>query len=330
VQAPNKKTQYGRANLPQVLTQGTDTTITYVFDVNDMRIGKQVDKAGTVVTKDYYLRDAAGKELAIINQAKEIDWNVYGIQRVAQFRHELPLDAGVQLNVKVLLEGPTDALGVMSTELNDTRRVLPGMTLTGQTTPATPAGQPYNTAPWNYDGSEGSTFTNADYAPTVVDWVLLSLRTDLTKDTEIFKTAALLHKDGQIELLNATRLPNDLPPVYVVIEHRNHMGAISPQPVTIVNGMLTYDFTAENSFRGIGAGQKQHPTSGLWMLYAGNATNDLTGYDINGGDQTVWNQQNGLFSQYLPSDYNMDGEVTGQDKTVWVRNNGIVFTNAAV
>ena len=51
--------------------------------------------------------------------------------------------------------------------------------------------------------------------------------------------------------------------------------------------------------------------------------NDLTGYDINAGDQTVQNQQNGLFSQYLSSDYNMDGEVTGQDKTVWVRNNGL-------
>lgn len=50
----------------------------YLYDVNDMRIARSGD------VKEYYLRDAAGKELAIFNSDDGISWYVHGNERVAK------------------------------------------------------------------------------------------------------------------------------------------------------------------------------------------------------------------------------------------------------
>ncbi|MEO0728093.1 MAG: hypothetical protein AAFZ63_26335, partial [Bacteroidota bacterium] len=50
----------------------------YLYDVNDMRVGRSGEE------KEYYLRDAAGKELAIFNSDDGISWYVHGNERVAK------------------------------------------------------------------------------------------------------------------------------------------------------------------------------------------------------------------------------------------------------
>src|SRR5690606_33267622 len=100
-----------------------------------------------------------------------------------------------QVQVKVWLEGPYNTTtDLMENTLND-YHVLPGQDkmLSGIPTiqnfaPYTPFGQPYHTAPWNYNGNTGMNFGDPSspgapvgvvpYPETVVDWVLVTVRED--------------------------------------------------------------------------------------------------------------------------------------------------------
>ncbi len=237
------------------------------------------------------------------------------------------IDAGcVEVNLKVLLEGPYDpTTGDMVTTLNNDRRLLPGQTPIAQLFTPTPAGQPYNTAPWNYAGTEGLGWTDADYDSDVVDWVLVSFRTGITKADQIGMAAGIVRKDGTIEFERCPlTFSSNLNSLYVVIEHRNHMGVMSADKVPVLGSTLTYDFTTEDGYRDpTSFGQKELP-SGAWAMYAGDIDqSDMPSYDITGLDKTVWFQNNGLFGIYFPADLNFDGDVNGADKALWLVNNGI-------
>jgi len=212
----------------------------------------------------------------------------------------------------------------MITILSADRKLLPGQTPANNNAPPTPAGQPYNIAPWSYTGTEGADWTDADYTGDEVDWILVSFRTGIAKNTEVAMTAALLQKDGHIQFPDRCALPSATGALYVVIEHRNHMGIMSPTPVNIVNNVLTYDFRASDSYKdGTSFGQKQF-TTGTWGMFAGDANQfDFPSYDIQGADKFVWSANNGVFDYYLLSDFNLDGDVNGLDKTIWFYNNGI-------
>ena len=108
-----------------------------------------------------------------------------------------------------------------------------------------------------------------------------------------------------------------------MIQHRNHIAAMTPQPVSVINNLITYDFRINDSYRTeTSVGQKQMP-DGSWMMFAGDCDQlDTGGYDIIGEDKSVWAASNGNFAQYLPADLNLDGDVTGADKILWEKNNG--------
>ena len=112
----------------------------------------------------------------------------------------------VTINTGVWLEGPYEN-GSMYPKLNDLG-YLPGqkpVTFFGK---ETLAGQPYNQIPWNYSGTEGLNMDyttlgidKANYPATVVDWVLVSLRTSTARASTVCTRAGLLHADGHIEFL---------------------------------------------------------------------------------------------------------------------------------
>jgi len=119
---------------------------------------------------------------------------------------------------------------------------------------------PYSVFPWNYQGNEGERFADEPYAQSIVDWLLVSFRTSPDASTEIAKTAALLHNDGQVELLNECLINRlDGNSFYIAIEHRNHVGILTPSTVDIQNGILQYNFNAQDSYtaNGTRSGQKQ-------------------------------------------------------------------------
>jgi hypothetical protein len=228
----------------------------------------------------------------------------------------------VSFDIKVLLEGPYQTVtGTMQTLLNQ-RGLLPGQTPFGQFGIATSSGQPFNGAPWNYAGTEGDTITT--YPATVVDWILVSLRTDSTSATTVFQTAGWLHEDGTVTFPTPCfTIANGN--YFILIEHRNHVGVLSPTRVSVQNGVLTQDFTASDSYITTNPpsfGQKLKGSK--WVMYAGDGKKDTptTNYDINFNDAQLWKLQSGIFDQYIYGDFNMDADVNFSDSFLWKLNNG--------
>jgi len=197
----------------------------------------------------------------------------------------------IDIQLSAWLEGTYDpTLGEMTNTLSSVRKLLPGQTPNSQLATPTPAGQPYHITPWNYVGTEGAGWTDADYTGDETDWVLVSFRTGMAKNTEVGMTAALLMKDGSITFPDRCALTSTVAsPLYIVVEHRNHIGIMTPQPVNIINSALTYDFRSSDSFRDpTSFGQKQLP-NGEWAMFAGDANQmDFPSFDVNGTDKTEW------------------------------------------
>lgn len=231
-----------------------------------------------------------------------------------------PDDDCVSLEVFAFLEGAYDTqLGTMSNALNVTHQLLPGMTAN-----TTDTKQPYDTAPWDYPGMEGLNWTDADYDATVVDWVLVSLRKDITKGSEIHQRAGLIHQDGTISWPEGCLTNLTDPAYYVVLEHRNHLVAMSPNPVPVNNRTISWDFRSQNGFTNGGSGLKEIVPN-TWALFSGDGAQiiDVAGHDINVGDKSAWATDNGNFKLYLPTDFNVDGDVNGADQLLWYINNGV-------
>ena len=229
----------------------------------------------------------------------------------------------VSINVKVLLEGAYKTnTRKMPTTLNQ-RGLLPGQTPIGQFAVATPAGQPYKGAPWNYAGTEGDTITH--YSSTVVDWVLVSLRSSPSNLTSVWRCAGWLHEDGTITFpKNCIQVP--LGAYYILVEHRNHLGVLSPTPVSIINNTIRYDFTLNDSYITTNPpsfGSKAL-TNGKWVMYSGDAmkTTTTTNFDINFNDAQLWKSESGIFDQYRRGDFNLDADVNFSDQVLWKANNG--------
>jgi Bacterial Ig domain len=226
----------------------------------------------------------------------------------------------VTFDFKVLLQGPYDAgTGLMTTILNQ-RGLLPGQTPVGSFAVATPGGQPYNVLPFSYAGSE----TMTAYPTTVVDWVLVSLRTDSTKASKVLSVAGLLHSDGHISFVNPCfTLPSGS--FYVVIEHRNHMGVMSHVKVPVSAGKITYDFTAQQSYQLTNPpsfGEKQ--VGNKFVMYGadGSKATINDNYDINFKDSQLWKSLSGSFDIYLLSDFNLDADSNFMDNSLWKQNSG--------
>ncbi len=231
----------------------------------------------------------------------------------------------IDIQLQVMLEGAYDITTTeMSTKLNTERGLLPGQTPLNALVAPTPSGQPYSANPWNYNGGEGSDWTDTNYAADIVDWVLISFRTSREKNTEIAQAAALVNKSGLVQFPSCALLNQGIDSVYIVIEHRNHIGIMSPYAIPVINGVLSYDFTAADSYKDTTSfGQKQL-ANGNWCMFAGDVDqSDLPSYDINGIDKAAWSPENGLFDQYSDTDMNLDGDTNGADKALWDLNNGV-------
>ncbi len=237
-------------------------------------------------------------------------WNNPSLFNTVTLSNHCNLNRMVDCIPTVLLEGTFDpATSLMTTYLQQYNKL--------------PQGQPYTDAPWFYTGQEGAGWTDTDYPAGSVDWVLVSLRTSPLVEDQIARFSAVLLEDGTIQAAAPIAISQAINSVYVVVEHRNHLPAMSAGPVDILNNTIIYDFRAANSYLGTnGFGQKQ--VSGSWMLYAGNVDQtNPSGYEITGSDKGIWESMNGNFSVYEPTDFNLDSDVNGVDKLLWNYNNGI-------
>ncbi len=204
------------------------------------------------------------------------------------------------LNAKVLLSGPYD----QSTSLmDDDLRSLGHLPLT----------HPYSMAPFNYAGTEMT--TPAILAHTgndaIVDWVLVELRDKNNSATILKQKAGLLQRDGDVvdengmPLLIESAAPDDY---YVAIRHRNHLGAMTLNPMTLSYTPMVVDFTSipthgTNAMKIVG---------GTPVLWGGDANSDGT---VDSADRSIgWNQRNQ--TGYLTPDANLDGTNESGDRSI--------------
>ncbi len=204
-------------------------------------------------------------------------------------------------DLTVLLEGPYSGSS-METGLNDNGVI--------------PLNQPYNVAPWNYNGTESVTGIPAG----VVDWVLIQARDaadagSADTNTVVETIAAFVTDDGTITGIDGGRIGFQNLAVsqnlFIVVYHRNHLGIISANGLTKTDGVYSYDFTTDSGQAYGGTDAQKEVATGVWGMIAGdgNADGVISSQDKN----QQWTPQVGQ-GGYLSADYNLDGQVDNQDK----------------
>ncbi len=213
-------------------------------------------------------------------------------------------ESSFQLGLKVYLEGAFQN-GEMTSSLKDLNLV--------------PSSQPYSGSPWNYDGTE----TVSSIPEDIVDWVLVELResagdaSSATADKAISQQAGFLLKDGSVINANecsfgnlkfSVSLTSNL---YVVVYHRNHIAAISANPIIIINGIGNYNFSSgESKVLGGSLGHKELAV-GIWGLPAGDSNADGVINELD--KQNDLDQYSGT-NGYNSADLSFDSQINNIDK----------------
>jgi hypothetical protein len=206
---------------------------------------------------------------------------------------------------------------------------LPGQTSANPLIVDWPAGHPYNIAPYtSYPAANTGTAWGdpplMPYPDSVVDWVLVTVRTDTMPSSNIWACAGWVHKDGTVTFPDACPFPPiDITEEYfIVVQHRSHLGIMSPGFVDIEceGAYISWDFRTSDSYKPLAfrVGQKE-VEPGVWAMYAANGDQTASIAAINSTDHTVWKQLQGLLG-YYPSDYNMNVSTNSTDESVWKVN----------
>jgi len=222
-------------------------------------------------------------------------------------------------NINVFLEGAYDEnTGLMKTLLQEAE-VLP---LT----------QPYNAAPYNYEGTETlDTFEINQLGLEVVDWVLVEVREGTPNLTEqntgvTIRKAGLLLNTGEIvdaydgSVFYFDALLYDEVDYYICIRHRNHLDILSAESIVVQDGEqgteFTYDFTTSPS-QAFGNFQQKTLSNGKAALFAGDYLQDGI---IQLSDFDAWKSNPAQLNVYSPLDGTLDGVVQQTDNDAWLPN----------
>jgi len=185
-----------------------------------------------------------------------------------------------------------------------------------------PLKQPYNTIPFNYNGTESVTsIPNVN----IVDWVLVELRkptsglpADANSATIIGRKAGFLLNDGiVVDLDGATPLSFNIikqGSSFLVIRHRNHLGVISNTIPSNSAGTFANDYSLlANSYKDPSASSDPVAllSGGIYGLWAGDANNDgvVNATDVNLIKIATANSASG----YLPTDVNLSNSINVND-----------------
>jgi hypothetical protein len=228
----------------------------------------------------------------------------------------------------------------MATDIN-TNHLLPGQHTSVMFATDTPGGQPYNISPYNYNGNTGLAYgdlfySTIPYPSDVVDWVLVTVRKDgIAPADNIWRCAGWVHKNGTVTFPESCPFPYiaGASKYYIMVEHRNHLGVLSPGfPTTGANitcdGLvIQWNFTTADSYKTpFRVGQKS--VDGIWAMFAGNGDQTLSINAINSPDLTIWRSTQGNLG-YSKADYNMNSTVESDDETKWKNNqnktSGVVY-----
>ncbi len=209
------------------------------------------------------------------------------------------------INFKLFLEGNYAGANNMTNTLN-ANGLLPNT-------------QPYNTAPWNYTGTE--TVSDWQTIPNAIDWILIEAR-DATNNFTVVETQAaivldngeVVATDGNTDLtFNTLTAGNSY---YFAIRHRNHLDIMSSNATVTP---ATIDFTTMANVMS-GLGQVINLGNDVYGMYAGDVNADGI---INVQDYNQYlDDLNNLptINQYYPSDCNLDSTLGTNDFNTYQPN----------
>ncbi|HLP95075.1 MAG TPA: right-handed parallel beta-helix repeat-containing protein [Saprospiraceae bacterium] len=248
----------------------------------------------------------------------------------------------VEVMAKVYLQGPYDT---PSNKMNDVLRTLADFPLTE---PHTQINTDYPGSFVKKNNSVTETITaavrdNADVDNAIVDWIWLELRDKNDHTKVLFTRSALLQRDGDVVDLDGTSevvFPDAYQDnFYLMVRHRNHLGAMTAAPVNFSAPPLV-DFTTsaqatfgttptsarrlvETNVYGLWAGNTFPKTlSGNFNLMYNGASNDRLPILTRVGITTPLNVVNG----YYLEDVNMNGQVkyngANNDRVIILNNVG--------
>nr|CAA6829988.1 MAG: internalin, putative [uncultured Thiotrichaceae bacterium] len=236
----------------------------------------------------------------------------------------------VRLNVRAMLQGPyVSTTGLMQDSLR-TEGVLPNAQPYGSLESSFGYGSLGNLSPFDYRGTEAIAdgLLSIEGANAIVDWVLIEVR-DAQDPTELIGIkAGVLQRDGDVVIPETGSKDLIIPHVrpgeyYVAVRHRNHLGVMTAQPVTLYDALQKvelYDFSSK-LFAAYGANALSIAENHQLMMSGDlNNSNTIVGNGI-GSDMSVLlgavlvapdNEDanaNYPLEGYYSADLNMDGTV---------------------
>ena len=183
-----------------------------------------------------------------------------------------------------------------------------------------PLAQPFNAAPWLYNGSEA--YASLENMPSnAVDWVLLEIRDPNTWNIVEQKAAMLLSDGSMVDVdgnTNGVKFDNigNGQAYHLIIRSRNHLAVMSATTISPQNHLAVYDFT-QSANQTAGTNQLTEVETDIYAMRVGdfNADGVISVADYNDFQSTM-----SSMNDYLPTDGNMDGAVTVEDLNGYTPN----------
>ncbi len=224
----------------------------------------------------------------------------------------IPVVSTVKFVSKLMLEGFLQPNGEMTQEAKSLNLI--------------PLQQPFNTAPWNYTGTE----TLANIPTDMIDWILINA---IDASENIIETkAGILNKDGNITMFDGSPVIKfSLPTTdvkYISVHHKSHLAVVTEASGFIASGDMFFanivenpeqagdyipnlDFTLDAVALGI---EQVKFMQGTRCAISG----DFDGNGIiNNLDYNVWEQNNSAVYYYLNQDADGNGIVNNLDYNLW-------------
>lgn len=163
---------------------------------------------------------------------------------------------------------------------------------------------------------------------TPVDWVRVEVREASDPGTVVTEFSGIVRADGAIVQGSGQQIRIDVDPhadYHVVVFHKSSLPVASPAIPIRRGDRLVHNFGRSDTGPFFGAHQVEPLNDGRWAMIAGNPVQD-TAFDaqeINGLDVAAWSIDNGDNDVYLPTDFNLDGDVNGADKILQQSKSGL-------
>jgi hypothetical protein len=233
---------------------------------------------------------------------------------VTSFSQFVIVEKGVRISPKIILQGAYNtATGLMNDQLRVANLI--------------PTTEPYTALNFGQIEGGGESIKPAVLAITgtnaIVDWVFIELRDKNNPATKLFTRAALLQADGDVvdvDGVSAVHFANAVnESYYVVVRHRNHLGAMTASAIALTETANTLNFT-NNALATWGTNAQKEVNTGVFGLWNGDL--DVTG-TITASDRSLaWNNRN-LLGYYI-FDANMNGVCDASDRSVVWNNRNLV------